>query len=180
MDVGRTTLKERSEFLETGFQLIETYMELFGFPDECVDLPFQELSLLDINYSNVSCVMYELVNVMKYLINFVPIVRISFPIKANHRVLHVAFHPFPSPFIPSQLADTAGTPHLSRFWSSGNGSHKTVVVEFEIAFHGIDVSKSEVILDGSEAPVRVEARALLSYEKLTPIVKLNKVQQIVI
>ncbi|KAI3736984.1 hypothetical protein L2E82_26976 [Cichorium intybus] len=83
-------------------------------------------------------------------------------------------HPFPSPFIPSQLADTAGTPHLSRFWSSGNGSHETAVVEFEIAFHGIDVSRSEVILDGSEAPVRVEARALLSYEKLTPIAKLNK------
>ncbi|XP_071686212.1 tripeptidyl-peptidase 2 [Rutidosis leptorrhynchoides] len=65
---------------------------------------------------------------------------------------------------------------ISQFWSSGIGSHETAVVDFEIAFHGIDVSTDEVVLDGSEAPVRLEARALLSSEKLAPIAKLNKIR----
>ncbi|KAJ9553504.1 hypothetical protein OSB04_017549 [Centaurea solstitialis] len=65
---------------------------------------------------------------------------------------------------------------IAQFWSSGVGSHETAVVDFEIAFHGIDVSKNEVILDGSEAPVRIEAQALLSSEKLVPIAKLNKIR----
>ncbi|KAK9063197.1 hypothetical protein SSX86_017067 [Deinandra increscens subsp. villosa] len=65
---------------------------------------------------------------------------------------------------------------IAQFWSSGVGSNETTVVEFEIAFHGIDVSKDEVILDGSEAPVRIEAQALLSSEKLVPTAKLNKIR----
>ncbi|KAI3817994.1 hypothetical protein L1987_11796 [Smallanthus sonchifolius] len=65
---------------------------------------------------------------------------------------------------------------IAQFWSSGVGSNETAVVEFEIAFHGIDVSKDEVILDGSEAPVRIEAQALLSSEKLAPAAKLNKIR----
>ncbi|KAL8257342.1 hypothetical protein R6Q59_029383 [Mikania micrantha] len=65
---------------------------------------------------------------------------------------------------------------IAQFWSSGVGSHETAVVEFEIAFHGIDVNKDDVILDGSEAPVRIEAQALLSSEKLAPTAKLNKIR----
>ncbi|XP_076907869.1 tripeptidyl-peptidase 2-like [Bidens hawaiensis] len=65
---------------------------------------------------------------------------------------------------------------IAQFWSSGVGSNEPAVVEFEIAFHGIDVNKDEVILDGSEAPVRVEAQALLSSEKLAPTAKLNKIR----
>ncbi|CAI9260290.1 unnamed protein product [Lactuca saligna] len=65
---------------------------------------------------------------------------------------------------------------IAQFWSSGIGSQETAVVEFEIAFHGINLSRSEVILDGSEAPVRIEAQALLSSEKLIPIAKLNKIR----
>ncbi|KAM0047332.1 putative tripeptidyl-peptidase II [Helianthus debilis subsp. tardiflorus] len=65
---------------------------------------------------------------------------------------------------------------IAQFWSSGVGSNEPAVVEFELAFHGIDVSKDEVILDGSEAPVRIEAQSLLSSEKLAPIAKLNKIR----
>ncbi|GJY09672.1 tripeptidyl-peptidase 2 isoform X2 [Tanacetum coccineum] len=65
---------------------------------------------------------------------------------------------------------------ISQFWSSGIGSNESAVVDFEIAFHGIDVSKDEVVLDGSEAPTRIEAQALLSSEKLAPTAKLNKIR----
>nr|GEW39471.1 tripeptidyl-peptidase 2 isoform X2 [Tanacetum cinerariifolium] len=65
---------------------------------------------------------------------------------------------------------------ISQFWSSGIGSNEGAVVDFEIAFHGIDVSKDEVVLDGSEAPTRIEAQALLSSEKLAPTAKLNKIR----
>uniref|UniRef100_A0A3Q7FER2 Uncharacterized protein n=1 Tax=Solanum lycopersicum TaxID=4081 RepID=A0A3Q7FER2_SOLLC len=36
------------------------------------------------------------------------------------------------------------------------------------------ISKEEVVLDGSEAPVRIDAEALLSTEKLVPSAVLNK------
>ncbi|KAK1416389.1 hypothetical protein QVD17_32180 [Tagetes erecta] len=65
---------------------------------------------------------------------------------------------------------------IAQFWSSGVGSNESAVVEIEVAFHGIDVSKDEVVLDGSEAPVRIEAQALLSSEKLAPTAKLNKIR----
>ena len=43
-------------------------------------------------------------------------------------------------------------------------------------FHGIAINKEEIILDGSEAPVRIDAEALLSSEKLAPAAILNKVK----
>ncbi|XP_011076155.1 tripeptidyl-peptidase 2 isoform X2 [Sesamum indicum] len=65
---------------------------------------------------------------------------------------------------------------IAQFWSSGVGSHHTTSVDFEIAFHGIDINKEEIILDGSEAPVRIDAEALLSLENLAPAAVLNKVR----
>ncbi|GFP82230.1 tripeptidyl-peptidase 2 [Phtheirospermum japonicum] len=65
---------------------------------------------------------------------------------------------------------------IAQFWSSGVGSHDTTVVDFEIAFHGISINKDEVVLDGSEAPVRIDAEALLSLENLAPAAVLNKVR----
>lgn len=40
------------------------------------------------------------------------------------------------------------------------------------------MNKEELILDGSEAPIKVEAEALLASEKLVPIAVLNKVYHI--
>ncbi|GFZ15349.1 tripeptidyl peptidase ii [Actinidia rufa] len=65
---------------------------------------------------------------------------------------------------------------IAQFWSSGIGSHETTVVDFEIAFHGININKEEVVLDGSEAPVRIDAETLLSSEKLAPAAFLNKIR----
>ncbi|KAL6541573.1 tripeptidyl-peptidase II Tpp2 [Orobanche gracilis] len=65
---------------------------------------------------------------------------------------------------------------IAQFWSSGVGSHDTTFVDFEIAFHGININKDEIVLDGSEAPVRIDAEALLSLENLTPTAVLNKVR----
>ncbi|CAA0834352.1 Tripeptidyl-peptidase 2 [Striga hermonthica] len=65
---------------------------------------------------------------------------------------------------------------VAQDWSSGVGSHDTTIVDFEIAFHGISVNKDEIVLDGSEAPVRIVAEALLSLENLAPAAVLNKVR----
>ncbi|KAJ8771388.1 hypothetical protein K2173_026565 [Erythroxylum novogranatense] len=65
---------------------------------------------------------------------------------------------------------------VAQFWSSGIGSHQTASVDFEIVFHGIDLDKEEIILDGSEAPVRISVEALLSSEKLAPACTLNKIR----
>ncbi|KAK3008490.1 hypothetical protein RJ639_015101 [Escallonia herrerae] len=65
---------------------------------------------------------------------------------------------------------------IAQFWSSGIGSHETTIVDVEIAFHGISINKKEVVLDGSEAPVRIDAQALLSSEKLVPAAILNKIR----
>ncbi|KAL8148295.1 hypothetical protein AgCh_005606 [Apium graveolens] len=65
---------------------------------------------------------------------------------------------------------------ISQFWSSGLGSNEITVVDFEIAFHGININKEEVVLDGSEAPVRLDAEALLSSETLVPAAILNKMR----
>ncbi|KAF5457840.1 hypothetical protein F2P56_021917 [Juglans regia] len=65
---------------------------------------------------------------------------------------------------------------IAQFWSSGIGSHGTTVVEFEVVFHGININKEEVVLDGSEAPTRIDAEALLASEKLAPVALLNKVR----
>ncbi|KAK1366629.1 hypothetical protein POM88_042190 [Heracleum sosnowskyi] len=55
-------------------------------------------------------------------------------------------------------------------------STEITVVDFEIAFHGININKEEVVLDGSEAPVRIDAQALLSSETLVPAAVLNKMR----
>ncbi|XP_031094573.1 tripeptidyl-peptidase 2 isoform X2 [Ipomoea triloba] len=65
---------------------------------------------------------------------------------------------------------------VAQFWSSGIGSHETTIVDFEIGFHGIDTNKEEVVLDGSEAPTRIDAEAPLSTETLAPTAVLNKVR----
>ncbi|XP_052183432.1 tripeptidyl-peptidase 2 isoform X2 [Diospyros lotus] len=65
---------------------------------------------------------------------------------------------------------------IAQFWSSGLGSHETTFVDFEIGFHGININKEEVVLDGSEGPVRIDAEALLSSEKLAPAAILNKIR----
>ena len=46
----------------------------------------------------------------------------------------------------------------------------------QIAFRGINISKEEVILDGSEAPVRIDAEALLATERLVPSAVLDKIR----
>ncbi|KAG6481698.1 hypothetical protein ZIOFF_058317 [Zingiber officinale] len=63
---------------------------------------------------------------------------------------------------------------VAQFWSSGIGSHEATLVDFEIAFHGIIINQESLMLDGSEAPVRVSARSLLAAEKLLPASTLNK------
>lgn len=65
---------------------------------------------------------------------------------------------------------------IAQFWSSGIGSHETTTVDFEIGFHGININKSTLVLDGSEAPIRIEAVALLASEKLAPVAILNKIR----
>lgn len=47
---------------------------------------------------------------------------------------------------------------------------------FQIVFHGININKDEVVLDGSEAPIRIEAESLLASEELAPAAILNKVK----
>ncbi|CAI9092237.1 OLC1v1027429C3 [Oldenlandia corymbosa var. corymbosa] len=65
---------------------------------------------------------------------------------------------------------------IAQFWSSGIGSHESTIVDFEIGFHGINTIQNEVLLDGSEAPIRIDAEGLLSAEKLVPSAKLNKLR----
>ncbi|CAJ1977041.1 unnamed protein product [Sphenostylis stenocarpa] len=64
---------------------------------------------------------------------------------------------------------------IAQFWSSGIGSHETTRVDIEVMFHGIKVNQEEIVLDGSEAPIRIDAEALLASEKLAPVGILNKV-----
>ncbi|KAK1260823.1 hypothetical protein QJS04_geneDACA001995 [Acorus gramineus] len=65
---------------------------------------------------------------------------------------------------------------IAQFWSSGVGSHEATVVNFEIEFHGISIHKAAVTLDGSEAPVRIDTKALISSENLVPAANLTKVR----
>ncbi|KAG4941702.1 hypothetical protein JHK87_045573 [Glycine soja] len=65
---------------------------------------------------------------------------------------------------------------ISQFWSSGIGSHETASVDFEVVFHGIKVNQEEVLLDGSDAPVRIDAETLLASEELAPVAILNKIR----
>ncbi|CAI8593694.1 unnamed protein product [Vicia faba] len=65
---------------------------------------------------------------------------------------------------------------IAQFWSSGIGSHETASVNFEVVFHGIKVNHEELILDGSEAPVRIDAETLVVSEELAPVAILNKIR----
>ncbi|WZY85249.1 hypothetical protein YC2023_031633 [Brassica napus] len=79
---------------------------------------------------------------------------------------------FAFPVVSGQTMELA----VAQFWSSGLGSREPTIVDFEIEFHGIGVNKEELILDGSEAPIKVEAEALLASEKLVPVAVLNKIR----
>ncbi|XP_050387526.1 tripeptidyl-peptidase 2, partial [Argentina anserina] len=79
---------------------------------------------------------------------------------------------FSFPIVGGQTMELA----IAQFWSSGIGSNETTIVDFEIVFHGINVDKEELVLDGSEAPVRIEAEALLASEKLAPAATLSKIR----
>ncbi|GLJ21474.1 hypothetical protein SUGI_0396320 [Cryptomeria japonica] len=65
---------------------------------------------------------------------------------------------------------------IAEFWSSGNGSHMTTIVDLEIEFHGIMGNKEEILLSSSEAPTKIDVKALLSTEMLTPAATLTKVR----
>ncbi|XP_050154207.1 tripeptidyl-peptidase 2-like [Malus sylvestris] len=79
---------------------------------------------------------------------------------------------FSFPVVGGQTMELA----IAQFWSSGIGSHETTIVDFEIVFHGININKDEVVLDGSEGPIRIEAEALLASETLAPVAILNKIR----
>ncbi|XP_075649197.1 tripeptidyl-peptidase 2 isoform X1 [Castanea sativa] len=79
---------------------------------------------------------------------------------------------FAFPVVGGQTMELA----IAQFWSSGIGSHESTIVEFEVVFHGININKEEVVLDGSEAPSRIDAEALLASEKLAPAALLNKIR----
>lgn len=87
---------------------------------------------------------------------------------------------FSSPSLKSFLIPVKGglTMELAivQFWSSGIGSNEATHLDFEITFHGINISGETVILDGSEAPARVEAKSLLGSEKLVPSASLTKIK----
>nr|XP_010918543.1 tripeptidyl-peptidase 2 [Elaeis guineensis] len=65
---------------------------------------------------------------------------------------------------------------VAQLWSSGIGSHESTIVDFEIVFHGININQEVVVLDGSEAPMRIVAKSLLASEKLVPAATLNKLK----
>ncbi|KAB1210686.1 Tripeptidyl-peptidase 2 [Morella rubra] len=79
---------------------------------------------------------------------------------------------FAFPVVGGQTMELA----IAQFWSSGRGSQETTIVEFEVVFHGINLNKGEVVLDGSDAPTRIDAEALLASEKLAPAALLNKIR----
>ncbi|XP_077225985.1 tripeptidyl peptidase ii [Tasmannia lanceolata] len=83
-----------------------------------------------------------------------------------------SFKGFAFPVESGQMMELA----IAQFWSSGIGSPEATVVDFEIRFHGININKEELVFDGSEAPVRIDAKALLSSEKLVPAAVLNKIR----
>ncbi|RYQ94046.1 hypothetical protein Ahy_B09g100248 isoform A [Arachis hypogaea] len=65
---------------------------------------------------------------------------------------------------------------IAQFWSSGIGSQETTSVDLKVMFHGVKVNQEEIVLDGSEAPVRINAEALLASERLAPLAILNKIR----
>ncbi|KAJ8511728.1 hypothetical protein OPV22_002162 [Ensete ventricosum] len=110
----------------------------------------------------------------RFFINTVQICPLKRPMKWEDVVT------FSSPSVKSFTFPVKGglTMELSvaQFWSSGIGSHEATHVDFEIAFHGININQEALVLDGSEAPSRIVARSLLASEKLVPAASLNKVK----
>ncbi|KAK1289335.1 hypothetical protein QJS10_CPB18g01565 [Acorus calamus] len=107
----------------------------------------------------------------KFLISTVQICPLRKPIKWNKEVSFsspsLKFFSFPvEGGLMMELA-------ISQFWSSGIGSHESTMVNFKIEFHGISVLNDAVILDGSEAPIRIDVKALISSEKLVPAATLT-------
>jgi len=50
------------------------------------------------------------------------------------------------------------------------------LLNVQMEFHGISINNEEILLDGSEAPVRICVGGLLSSEKLVPSAILKKVK----
>ncbi|KAL2324539.1 hypothetical protein Fmac_023597 [Flemingia macrophylla] len=65
---------------------------------------------------------------------------------------------------------------IAQFWSSGIGSHETTCVDLEVVFHGIKINQEEILLDGSEAPIKLDVEAPLATEKLAPVAILDKIR----
>ncbi|ONK71943.1 uncharacterized protein A4U43_C04F14000 [Asparagus officinalis] len=65
---------------------------------------------------------------------------------------------------------------IAQFWSSGIGSNEAATVDFEMVFHGISINGGTLLFDGSEAPVKIDAKSLLAAEKLVPSATLNKIK----
>ncbi|XP_073032784.1 LOW QUALITY PROTEIN: tripeptidyl-peptidase 2 [Primulina eburnea] len=108
---------------------------------------------------------------------FINSVQIS-PLKRPKKWENVATFSSPSSKSFSFAVEGGRTMELAiaQFWSSGAGSHEATIVDFEITFHGININKVDIVLDGSEAPVRIDAEALVSLENLVPAAVLNKVR----
>ncbi|KAH9324947.1 hypothetical protein KI387_005125, partial [Taxus chinensis] len=64
---------------------------------------------------------------------------------------------------------------IAQFWSSGNGSLATMLVDLEVEFHGISANKEEILRSGSDAPTKIDVKAL-STETLAPVAILTKVR----
>ncbi|KAG7016869.1 Tripeptidyl-peptidase 2 [Cucurbita argyrosperma subsp. argyrosperma] len=110
----------------------------------------------------------------KFFIDTVQILPLKRPLKWESVVTFSspASKSFCFPVVGGQTMELA----IAQFWSSGIGSRESSLVDFEVTFHGISTNKDEIVLDGSEAPVRIDAEALLASEKLTPAAILNKVK----
>lgn len=65
---------------------------------------------------------------------------------------------------------------IAQFWSSGNGSHLPATADIEIEYHSLLASNNEVVFKGSEATARVDVRAALGTEQLSPSATLNKIR----
>ncbi|XP_037496420.1 tripeptidyl-peptidase 2 isoform X2 [Jatropha curcas] len=110
----------------------------------------------------------------RFFIDTVQICPLQRPIKWESVVT------FSSPYAKSFAFPVVGGQTMeltvAQFWSSGIGSHETAIIDFEIVFHGIDINKEDIMLDGSEAPVRIDAEAVLASEKLVPAAILSEIR----
>ncbi|XP_074282195.1 tripeptidyl-peptidase 2 [Silene latifolia] len=108
---------------------------------------------------------------------FVDAVQLS-PLKRYMKTEKVVTFSFPSAKTFAFAVEGGRTIELAiaQFWSSGIGSQETTIVDFEIEFHGVSISNEELMLGGSDAPVKVDVGSLLSSENLVPSASLNKVR----